>query len=36
MIVGQHTMLSMLANAAGVELEPGLERLPAPPGGPSR
>jgi alkylhydroperoxidase family enzyme len=30
LIVGQYTMLSMLANAAGVELEAGLERLPNP------
>jgi hypothetical protein len=30
LIVGQYTMLSMLANAAGVELEAGLERLPRP------
>ena len=30
LIVGQYTMLSMLANAAGVELEAGLERLPGP------
>src|SRR5438445_715259 len=27
-VVGQYTMLSMLANAAGVEVEPGYERLP--------
>jgi hypothetical protein len=27
-IVGQYTMLSMLANAAGVDLEADLERLP--------
>jgi 4-carboxymuconolactone decarboxylase len=33
LIVGQYTMLSMLANAAGVELEAGLEPLPSPPGG---
>jgi 4-carboxymuconolactone decarboxylase len=33
LIVGQYTMLSMLANAAGVELEAGLERLPNPPDG---
>lgn len=32
LIVGQYTMLSMLANAAGVELKAGLERLPNPPG----
>ena len=31
LIVGQYTMLSMLANAAGVELEAGLDRLPTPP-----
>jgi 4-carboxymuconolactone decarboxylase len=30
LIVGQYMMLSMLANAAGVELEAGLERLPGP------
>jgi 4-carboxymuconolactone decarboxylase len=30
LIVGQYTMLSMLANAAGVELEAGLERPPSP------
>jgi hypothetical protein len=33
LIVGQYTMLSMLANAAGVELESRLERLPASPDG---
>jgi alkylhydroperoxidase family enzyme len=28
-VVGQYTMLSMVVNAAGVELEPGFEPLPA-------
>jgi alkylhydroperoxidase family enzyme len=32
MIVGQYTMLSMLTNACGVELEPGHELLPPEPG----
>jgi 4-carboxymuconolactone decarboxylase len=32
MIVGQYTMLSMLTNACGVELEPDHEPLPAEPG----
>ena len=36
LIVGQYTMLSMLANAAEVELESGLERLPPPPGAATR
>jgi alkylhydroperoxidase family enzyme len=31
-VVGQYTMLSMLANAAGVEVEPGYDPLPAPRG----
>ena len=31
LVVGQSTMPSMLATAAGVELEGGLERLPIPP-----
>lgn len=31
MIVGQYTMLSMLTNACGVELEPGHDPLPAAP-----
>ncbi|HZP30706.1 MAG TPA: carboxymuconolactone decarboxylase family protein [Acidimicrobiia bacterium] len=30
MIVGQYTMLSMLTNACGVELEPGHQELPSP------
>lgn len=34
LVVGQYTMLSMLANAAGVELEAGLDRLPTPPPSP--
>jgi alkylhydroperoxidase family enzyme len=32
MIVGQYTMLSMLTNATGVELEPGHDPLPPEPG----
>jgi alkylhydroperoxidase family enzyme len=32
MIVGQYTMLSMLTNACGVELEPGHDPLPPEPG----
>ena len=28
-VVGQYTMLSMVVNSAGVELEPGFEPLPA-------
>jgi alkylhydroperoxidase family enzyme len=32
MIVGQYTMLSMLTNACGVELEPGHDALPPEPG----
>jgi alkylhydroperoxidase family enzyme len=32
MIVGQYTMLSMLTNACGVELEPGHDPLPEEPG----
>lgn len=30
-VVGQYTMLSMLANTTGVEVEPGYDALPAPP-----
>jgi alkylhydroperoxidase family enzyme len=33
LVVGHYTMLSMLANASGVPLEPGLPALPAGPGG---
>jgi hypothetical protein len=33
LVVGHYTMLSMLANASGVPLEPGLPPLPAEPGG---
>jgi 4-carboxymuconolactone decarboxylase len=31
LVVGQYTMLSMLTNACGVELEPGHDPLPEPP-----
>ena len=30
-VVGQYTMLSMVANSCGVELEPGHDPLPAEP-----
>jgi alkylhydroperoxidase family enzyme len=30
-VVGQYTMLSMVANATGVPVEEGLDPLPAPP-----
>jgi alkylhydroperoxidase family enzyme len=36
LVVGQYTMLSMLTNACGVELEPGHDPLPEGPGGRDR